>query len=629
MKKKVLEPFRIKSLELKNRIVALPVYPGYVDANGFPTREFINIYKRKAQGGAALVTVGVAFCADASLVGNAAFRIGSDMAVPAMNMVAEAIHEGGAKAIVEISYREPQETHPSLDAFSTHEVEQIIEAYAEAAARAKFSGFDAVGLHGAHGFTLHRFLSPYYNRRTDRYGRRLEFAEELLSKVRRAVGEDYPVFFWFSVDDGIGAEGITLELSKKEICPALEAAGADALVVTFGFVERSMDIQCEPIYFEPGGRVPVAAEIKKTLRIPVVGRGRINDPHLLVRVVEEGLVDLVGVGRALLADPDLPRKIAEDRLDEVNRCIACEYGCNKRLLYMRRNTRCSVNYYYSREDEEWRGLPPASPSRRVLIIGGGPAGVEAALVLAQRGHRVTLCEKEAELGGVARLASMMPRLNLKDLYYCIEDRLPRLERLGVDLRRGTEATPTLIHDLAPEIVILAIGAEPEVLGVPGEELGHVYSLYDYLRGSARLGERVVVIGGEEGAEAAVSLAREGRRVCLLAETAEVGEPVYSNPPRQQALKRQMDALGSALAVLTRARVERIAPEELIYRVDGTSERLRADTVVVARGRQKRRDATLRLWLEENDYRFYEIGDCLAPRAIHEAIEEANHVARMI
>lgn len=629
MKKKVLEPFRIKSLELRNRIVALPVYPGYVDANGFPTERFINIYRRKAQGGAALVTVGVAFCADAFLVGNAAFRIGSDTSVPAMNMVAEAIHEGGAKAIVEITYREPQETHPPLDAFSTGDVERIIDVYAEAAARAKFSGFDAVGLHGAHGFTLHRFLSPYYNRRTDRYGRRLEFAEELLAKVRRAVGEDYPIFVWLTVDDGIGAEGLTVELSRREICPALEAAGADALVVTFGFVERSMDMQCEPIYYEPGGRVPIAAEIKKDLRIPVVGRGRINDPHLLVRVVEEGLVDLVGVGRALLADPDLPRKIAEGRYAEVNRCIACEYGCNRRLLYLRRNTLCSVNYFYSREEEEWRGLAPAARPRRVLVIGGGPAGVEAACVLAQRGHQVVLCEQETQLGGVTRLASLMPRLNLRDLSYCIADRVPKLARLGVDLRLGTAGTPALIRDLVPDAVVLAIGAEPKTLGVPGEELGHVFSLYDYLKGVVRLGERVVVIGGKEGAEAAVSLAREGRRVWLLEESDEVGDPVYSNPPRQQALKREMDALGSALTVLIRTRVERITPEAVAFSADGTARELAADTVVVALGRQRRQASPLRSWLRENGCPVYEIGDSVAPRAIHEAIEEANQVARLI
>ena len=626
---RVLEPIKIKSMELRNRIMALPVYPGYVDASGSPTREFVNIYRRKAQGGAGLVTVGVAFCADALLVGNAAFRIGSDMSVPAMNMVAEAIHEGGARAIVEISYREPHETHPPLDAFTTGEVEQIIDLYAEAAARARFSGFDAVGLHGAHGFTFHRFLSPYYNRRADRYGRRLTFAEELLSKVRRAVGDDYPVFVWLSVDDGVGAEGITLPLSREEICPALEAAGADALVVTFGFVERSMDLQCEPVYFEPGGRIPAAAEIKKVVGIPVVGRGRINDPRLLVRVVEEGLVDLVGVGRALLADPDLPRKIAEGRPDEVNRCIACEYGCNRRLLYLRRNTRCSVNYFYSREEEEWRGLPRAPRARRVAVIGGGPAGVEAACVLAQRGHQVVLCEKEAQLGGVTRLASLMPRLNLRDLSYCIADREPKLARLGVDLRLRTEGTPALIRELAPEAVVLAIGAEPETLGVPGEELGHVFSLYDYLRGVAGLGERVVVIGGKEGAEAAVSLGREGRRVCLLEESDEVGEPVYSNPPRQQALKREMDALGDALTIFTKTRVERITPEAVVSRVEGALRQQAADSVVIALGRRRRQASPLRSWLRENGHPVYEIGDCVAPRAIHEAIEEANQVARLI
>ncbi|MFZ1058844.1 MAG: FAD-dependent oxidoreductase, partial [Candidatus Rokuibacteriota bacterium] len=345
-------------------------------------------------------------------------------------------------------------------------IRAVVQAFAVAAERAKVAGFDAVELHGAHGYLIAQFLSPLDNLRGDEYGgplrNRARFALEVVDACRKRVG-DFPLIFRFSADE-YAPGGFTLEEAKELACWLVEA-GIDVLHVSAGCYRSvpSGDIMIPPMAYPGGVFLHLAGAVKAVVRVPVIAVGRLHDPEVAEMAVIEGHADMVALGRQLIADPEWPRKVREGRIDEIRPCIAC----NTCVDGMREGDRikCLVNPWAGREGQ--RRTTAADRSRRILVVGGGPAGMEAARLLAERGHRVVLVERRGELGGELRLAAKAPlfqnvETNAPVVLKFVEFLARQLEKAGVEVRLGEPVTPRLIDELKPETVVLATGASYRV-----------------------------------------------------------------------------------------------------------------------------------------------------------------------
>ncbi|MBI4773771.1 MAG: FAD-dependent oxidoreductase [Deltaproteobacteria bacterium] len=650
---KIFEPIRVGSMELKNRIVSLPTVTSFADRQGYATPQLIDTYRKRAEGGAGLIIVEATYMRPDGNMFFGMQGIYSDRMLPGLNDIVEAIHEMGGKACIQIVHggrqSNPRITKLPLVAPSAHanpfapgrdgearamttaEVHQMLDQYVESVALAKEAGFDCVELHGTHGFLISQFLSPFTNKRDDEFGELLAFPTELTRRCKKACGADYPIVFRLTVDEklqeiGMQEKGITLDLAK-EFVPKLIEAGVDCFDLSNSNFE-TVNYNVEPIYFTPAGRIySDFAPITKISTVPVIGRGRVNDPRLAMKLVEGGQVDLIGMARQIIADPLTPRKMLEGRYEDVRRCIACDIGCSQRLFNQVR-IRCAINYDFGMEYREYYGAPKARNAKNVLVVGAGPGGLEAAKVCAERGHKVTVWEKSDKVGGMVKLASSAPSILTRDLWHII----PWLERqcnaLGVAFEFNKEATVEAIEGGGWDAVILAVGASLAKADIPG--MNHVKAVYldDYYLTKAPMGPKVVVVGGQEGAEAAYSLAKEGKQVTLLSTTGNYGDAPYIYILRQITLQQMIGSLKN-ITVMTNVKVKEFSNGKLLITDgEGRDQALEADTFLMALGRTSNRALADTLASKQTP-NVFQIGDVKQPRRIMEAIHEANAVARSI
>jgi len=639
---KVFEPIKVGTMEVKNRIWTLPMVQGYADREGFVTPKLIYAYKRRAEGGWGLVHVEASYIRMDGNCFYAMLGVYSDLQITGLREVADAIHEAGAKCSIQPMHggkqsnvgaaRGAQPVGPSTvtpcvfsappRALTTKECEELIEQFAEAAARSKLAGFDTVLLHAAHGFLLTSFMSPYSNvGRDDRFADYAVFATEVVKKCKEYCGADYPIMMRIDVDEMVPG-GITPELNRRLI-PALVEAGVDGFDLTNSNFD-SLAYNLEPIYWSRGGRVDQLLQVREFTTVPLAVRGRINDPILVEKIIEDGRADIVALGRAMLADPDFPKKMQEGRYDDIRKCTACDWSCAWKL-FQQVPIQCSVNYNYGKEWQEYYGPPPARTPRKVMVVGGGVAGMECARVCAERGHKVTLYEKDDKLGGMVHLAAGTPRLNTADLANII-DWLPReLDKLGVEVRLNKAVTLADIEAAKPDAVVIATGSRLTVPAIPGANLPHVLSLEDYYFERKEVGQRVVVLGGQEGAEGAVSLAREGKEVTLVSETATYADANYMYLVRTNCVSQYL-AEGN-VKIITEAKFKEITADGVrITDKEGREQLLPADTVVYAVGRTPVRQLVDALSGRPG---VYVIGDCKEARRKHEAIHEGAAAGRQI
>jgi len=483
---KLFQPIALRGVDIPNRIVMPSMTTRLATPEGVVTPELIRYYVTRAEGGTGLVTVEMCSPEPAGRHRAGELAILHDRFLPGLQELTSRLKAAGARSAVQIGHagghtrQDVTGLPPVAPSAIPHEVQEVntrtvvpveltrdrirevVKTFAEAAERAKRASFDVVEIHGAHGYLIAQFLSPLDNHRTDEYGgslrNRARFALEVLEACRARVG-DFPLIFRFSADE-YAPGGLTLD-EGREIAPWFVEAGADALHVTGGCYRSrpSGALMIPPMGYPEATFLHLARAIKERVTVPVIAVGRLHDPSLAERLLAEGQADMVALGRQLIADPEWPRKVREGRLDEIRPCVAC----NTCVDGMREGARlqCLVNPLAARELEF--ELRPADQARSVLVVGGGPAGMEAARLLALRGHRVTLVEREPRLGGQLRLAAKAPvfqnvETDAPVLLKLVDFLVRQLAKAGVDVRLARAVTGELVRELRPDVVVLATGA---------------------------------------------------------------------------------------------------------------------------------------------------------------------------
>ncbi len=645
---RIFEPIKIGKLELKNRISSAPCLMGYSSPEGYVTTRMIKHYRTLAEGGASLITVGVHFLHSSARVwegqekmGTRSNRtmIGNDTYIPGLKRLAAAIHEGGAKASLQIchtgKYSEaeinlvPSAVNPfmmrpdqKMKEMTLEDIDREIENFVQAARRIKEAGFDAVTIHGAHGFMPQQFMSPYSNHRTDKYGKdRMLFAVELLQRMRAMVGPDFPIIFRMSGEERleeVGQKGYTVD-DLKNIAPRLEEAGADCLDVSVGVPETAWTA-FQPHFYPRGCILYLAEAVKKLVKIPVIGVGRVNDPETAMMAIDEGKCDIISMGRQLFADPDFPKKMMEGRPEDINKCVACMH-C---IEHEGEGVECAINPSCGREEEyEIITLPPEN-RKRVLVVGGGPGGMEAARVASLRGHDVTLYEKEDRLGGQLMICCVAPGKD--EMRNPLEYLTTQIKKLGIKVVLGKEVTPDIVKVENPDVVIVATGSSQFRPKIKGVDRPNVVMACDVLSGKIEVGQRVVVIGGElVGCEVADLLAERGKTVTIVRRGKEMAATI--NPFVRVLLMRRLTEQG--IEMLTEVEYVEINEKGLrILDKDKKDRTLETDHIVLAAGSVANTDLVPKiqgLTVEK----VQTVGDCVEPRLLWNAIHEGSHVARSL
>lgn len=640
---KLVEPVSIGPLKLRNRMAMPPMTMCYANENDGVSRQHINYFRDRAAGGAGMIIVGGVtvegemgklFCPSPLL------RLDDNKYVAGFNRLVEAIHDQGAKAVIQLynagRQTTPEKTGgkaplsasdvstklmgampmPDARAMTVEEIEQLEDAYATAALRAKTAGFDAVLIDGGAGYCIAQFMSPYTNKRTDNYGGdfngRMRLPLNIISKIKAQVGADYPLFFDLPVDELVEG-GIHLEESIK-IAQVLEKEGILAFRLHVAVYETYQYV-VPPAAVPRGAYADLAETLKQSLDSAKVMLGhRINDPYLAEDLLQKNAADIILLGRPLIADPDFPNKIAQGQIEDIRRCIACNTGCAARIVVGIPAT-CTINPSAGKE-EEYR-LKPAEKPRKVLVIGGGVAGMEAARVAALRGHQVRLIEKQSKLGGQANLAAIPPTKG--EIKNYVNWLARQVERLNVELRLGKEVSAKDVIAEKADAVILATGALPIDSGSFGGE-GSAVTAWEVLEGKASTGETVVMVGGGQvGLETAEYLATQGKKVTVLEALPEVGQDMELFS--KVLMLPRLASLG--IETITSAEVEKVEQNAVI----ANGNKYPCDTAVLALGQEACSGLAVELEGQVNE--LYIVGDCDQPRKLLSAVHEGARAARRV
>jgi len=701
--KNLFSPGLIGKMELKNRIIMAGMGTSLEPEDGTVDWRTIDFYAERARGGAALLIVGVgAIDHPYGLALTNQLGLSDDKFIPGLKELADAVHAEGAKLAIQLHHAgkvamsdfgrgidmvsaselsaggseilqdmasteiprlmqqfSKKPPHNTTLALSKEQIKDYTRKYAEAAERCKKAGLDGVEIHAAHGYLIANFLSPHTNKRTDEYGGevkdRARFLLEIIAAVREKVGRDYPVWCRIDGQEFEIEDGITIEDTKR-LAPMLEAAGVDALHVSgYGGFRRSF--YHAPICQPEAHLVGLAAEIKKTVKIPVIAVGRI-DAVLGDRLIREGKADFIAMARALLADPEYPNKVARGRDDDIVPCIQC-YNCATQAFW-NAPVFCAVNPAAGKETE--LRITPAKQPKKVMVIGSGPGGMEAAIVAARRGHRVAIYDKGVRLGGALVFASMASELNEAFLYSLIR----QVKKLGIEVHLGTEVTPQLIDDVKPDAVIVANGGILTSPDIPGKNRPNVLTGSDFrkmlasnLKGEGAkmltwwqriavrigspllpylitipnirkisriwlpIGKRVVIVGGDiAGVELAEFLTERGRQVTVIEEKDLAAEMSIARRWNYLQHLREM-----GVTLIKGIRYGEITDEGVSYTTKKGSTVVPADTVVLTGGIAA--NTALYEAIKAKVPQTLVAGDCRELRLIHGSVEDGYRAALAI
>lgn len=631
-------PVNIGKLRLDNRLSVAPIVHNLATESGAVTERLIDIYRKKGSGGWALVMVEAAHVSDGYSMFSRMLGIHDDRLIAGLAELAEAIQEGGARAGIQImhpgglapvniNHKEPvapssvKMGRTQTKALSISEIELTINNFAAAAKRAKRAGFDLVQIHGAHGFLIHQFLSPYYNKRDDEYGEPAAFAVEVISRVREAVGPNYPLSMRISGEEFLGDGDADLKHMKK-MAPLLVKAGLDCLDVSAGSSANSGDWVAQPIYYKHGCIVHLAEAIKKVVDVPVVTAGRINNPRLAEKILSKDQADIISIGRGAFADPGFAKKALSGNHKNIRQCTACYIGCAR---IDKTGTMCSMNFELGRHQNNYSVAAVPRP-KKVMVIGGGLAGMETARVAALRGHEVHLYERGKTLGGlITKMAGVIPHVNTADLMLSVKWLKREMEDSNITIALETEVTPGLVKNENPDVVIMATGSVSELPEIPGLDKTDALTIDDYLVRKKNTGQRVAIIGGQHGSEVALSLARDKKTVTVIEEKKAIALAPYLLT-RRHVLIRYIKEAG--IEILTRTSLKKINKQGIVViGPDGNEKTIEVDSVMFAPDRNP--DNALEGELKDKGHEIHKVGDCVRPLHTLHAIHSANRVARLI
>ena len=645
-------------------------------SDGTINDQIINFYIERAKGGVGFIVVGGCYPEMNGKVWKSIIGLDKDEFIPGLKRLTDAIHRHDVRVAAQLLhagrsassfFTKMQPVAPSAVAYRSikeepraltiPEIKTVIDNYVSATLRAKKGGFDAVELHGGMGYLINQFLSNATNKRNDEYGGSLEnrarFAREMVLAIKETVGNDYPVIFRMSGDDLV-ENGLKLEESV-EIARILEKAGVDAFNVSPGWHESKTPIMLMSI--PRMAYAYLSAKIKSQLTVPVIASVRINDLKLAEEILDNEQADMVSIGRPLIVDPELPNKYKNGQFDDIRTCIACNQGCFDSLLNFR-HVSCIYNAMVGHEGEY--KITKADKPKKVVVVGGGPGGMETARVLALRGHNVTLYEKDSQLGGQLRYACIPPgRDEIQNIITYLERQISKLK---VTIKIGKEADLHTLEEEHPDAIIVATGGRPIMLNLPGIKGDNVYIASSVLEGKSSLGRDVVIIGGGTvGCEVALYVAKQGamkpdiacfllahkvlnakdvvehtskgnRNITLLEMKRKVGGG-FGFSTRWVILNELKDA---GIKEITEVKVKEIINNHdengqknsgVVYEKDGQEHFINADTVIIAVGYSSNNE--LQKQLEGKFAETYFIGDCVRVRTALEAIHEGFEVALKI
>lgn len=636
----LFEPMRLGALRLKNRIVMAPMGTALEDG-GHVTDAAVAYYVRRARGGVGTITV--EGCLVSAYSEGPEPRIHSREYLPGLRKLVEALRHYDVTVGVQLMHPGRQVVRgrrvapspiplgpgtPVPDVLSAEEIGEVVRDYQRATTLAREAGFDFVEVHGAHGYLPSSFLSPLVNQRDDEYGgslgNRARFCREVARGIVAVAGEKMPLVWRLNGDDGAPG-GIGID-DATQVARWLEEDGVAAISVSSG-TWHTLHVTLAPMFVPRGHMVPLAATIKRAVGIPVMAVGRLDDPDLAARVIGDGAADLICLGRGLIADPDWPLKVQTRAPERVRPCIACNVCVD--LVGQGSPARCAVNPEVG-QDLTWE-VRPAATRRRVMVIGSGPAGMEAARLAALRGHEVSVWERDDELGGKFEVASLAPSKH--EVLRAREYQIKVLAELGVGVHLGHRVTAADVREQRPDVALIATGATPLMPPIPGIDGDTVHDAQEYLRGDreVRPGQHIVVVGGSAtGCETAEQLVQRGARVTLIDMLPHVGHGIEAISRRQivRGLKR------SGVAILTSSRVTRIDRGAVCYECvdEGTPGFLAADGVALALGWTPTGSdlaGELALADEFDPVEVHVVGDAAAPGDFASAVISAARVALAI
>jgi 2,4-dienoyl-CoA reductase-like NADH-dependent reductase (Old Yellow Enzyme family)/thioredoxin reductase len=638
----LFQPIRIGNMTVKNRLLmsAMSINFG-VDEQGRVTDQLIGYMAARARGGVGMMLVGGGGIDPGGAELPHLPALWDDGCIEGLARMADAIRPFNCRLGMQLMHGGRQSYHehkvaPSAiaapavvkgvpRALTLEEIVMLEAAFGDAARRCRQAGFDFIEIHAAHGYLINQFMAPNANRRTDQYGgsfeNRIRFLMELLDDIQAKCGSDFPVGVRINGEDYID-NGWTLAEALR-LAPLLEARGVAYLHVSAG-VYGSKQLTIPSMYVEQGCFIHLAEAVKQTVRIPVVAVGRIKHPQMAERIIEEEKADMVALGRSLLSDPQWPIKADAGAVQQIRPCIGCCLGCIHAVLQLEPGG-CVVNPDVGREYQLDEDYGSAVPPKNILVVGAGPAGLAAARMAALRGHRVSVCDRQAEPGGALRLAALPPgRADLSDIVTFLKN---ELQRLGIEVRYHTHLDETLLNDIAPHEVVVATGSLPEMPMLKGlfRTAMQLCTITEVLEGQIESGRKVIVLGGNQaGLVLADHLAEQGKQVVVLHRKHHFAEEMSSND-RYYLRERLKHA---AVPLYKDVHVENVLSDGVCFHSAGQTHTLQGfDTIVLA-------DTFVSLREEANLIKklglpVHFIGDARQPRHLMYAIAEGEEIGRAL
>lgn len=680
----LFSPIRIGTMELRNRLVMSPMENSFGTQDGRPTERSIQYFEARAKGGVGLITLGASAIDEKHKEVPTSLHFANDDVVSDHRALVEAVHAHGAKIQPQIAHAGPDGLGPEMHqvealgpsgiqsyltgttskAITPQEFRQVVDLYRAAAVRIRSAGYDGIELHAAHGYMLlGSFLTPWRNARKDEYAARKPETRtraiiEVVRAIKTEVGEDFPITLRISGYERIAGGRESFDTAR--IAPAFAEAGVDAFHVSGGVIDRFVTQMVNGAHYQDGLNAACAEAVRNAVDVPVIAVGRIHGPEMAAQMIQEGRADLIAMGRPLLADPELPNKVKAGRAQDVRRCISCENCIDS--LESRFYLECAVNPRTGREAE--LDLRPATRRKHVVVIGSGPGGLEAARVAAERGHRVSLYERNGHLGGALVMASTVHEENQSFLDYLLRE----VKRLPVEVHLRKELNAADVKALAPDAVVVATGGRVVAPKITGDDLPHVRTgsemrellagkvtaesaakLPAWQRAAAKLlggpvqpwmqpnvlrratrffmplGKRIVIIGADLAAiELAEFLAARGRHVSVL----ETGEQIAPEVGMKRRDEHMMSLDRAKIAVNVGVCIDQIKREGVVLLLkSGGTHVVRADNVILAG--EVEADTTLFDQLQDQLPEVHAVGDCTGLGLIRKAALEGAQVANAL